>query len=111
MRIAHGFTGPVRTKAVEPVYSGFARRACIEGEVRLELGLDRDGIPKRIRVLRGSSEVAQSAVAAAEQWRFEPARLDGEPIAFDYRLTVNFDLKGAERTRCRRLRGAAVGLR
>lgn len=42
-------------------------------------------------------------IAAAEQWRFEPASLDGEPIAFDYRLTVNFDLKAAEAERCRRL--------
>ena len=37
-------------------------------------------------------------------WRFEPATLHGEPVAFDYRLTVNFDLKDAEATRCRQLR-------
>lgn len=108
LEVAQGFTGPVRTKTVEPVYSNFARRACIEGEVRLELGIDHDGVPRRIRVLRGSPELAESAVAAAEQWRFEPASLNEEPIAFDYRLTVNFDLKGTEATRCRQSRVLAT---
>ena len=107
LRVAQGFTGPVRTKAVEPVYTSFARRACLQGEVRLELALDHEGIPQRIRVLSGSPELAEAAVTAAGQWRFEPASLDGEPIAFEYRLTVNFDLKGAEATRCRQLRAAS----
>jgi len=79
----------------------------MEGEVRLELRIDRDGIPRRIRVLRGSPELSESAIAAAEQWRFEPASLDGRAVAFDYRLTVNFDLQGAEATRCRQLRATA----
>lgn len=105
--IARGFRGPVQTRAVPPVYSNFARRACMEGEVRLELGIDRDGIPRRIRVLRGSPELSESAIAAAEQWKFEPASLDGRAVAFDYRLTVNFDLQGAEATRCRQLRASA----
>lgn len=105
--IARGFRGPVQTRSVPPVYSNFARRACMEGEVRLELRIDRDGVPRRIRVLRGSPELSESAIAAAEQWRFEPASLDGGAVAFDYRLTVNFDLQGAEATRCRQLRATA----
>jgi len=101
--IAQGFAAPVRTRAVQPVYSNFARRSCIEGEVRLEIRIGRDGEPQRIRVLQGSPELSGSAVAAARQWRFEPARLDGQTIAFDYRLTVNFNLDGEEATRCRQL--------
>ena len=106
--VARAFEGPVQTKSVAPVYSDFARRACIEGAVHLELGIDRDGHPRRVRVLHGLPELSESAVAAAEQWRFRPAALGGEPVAFDYRLTVNFDLKGAEALRCRRLRAGAV---
>ena len=102
--VARGFAGPVRTKAVAPVYSSFGRRACLEGEVRLLVGIGRDGVPQRIRVLQGFADLSEAAVAAAEQWRFEPATLHGEPVAFDYRLSVSFDLQGAEAARCRELR-------
>lgn len=106
--VARAFEGPVQTKSVAPVYSSFARRACMEGVVHLELRIDPHGVPQRIRLLRGLPELSESAVAAAEQWRFRPATLGGEPVAFDYRLTVNFDLEGAEALRCRRLRAGAV---
>lgn len=106
--VARAFEGPVQTKSVAPVYSDFARRACIEGAVHLELGIDRSGHPRRVRVLQGLPELSESAVAAAEQWRFRPAALGGEPVAFDYRLTVNFDLDGTEARRCRRLRAGSV---
>ena len=72
--------------------------------MRLQVRIDRDGIPRRIRVLQGFPALSEAAVAAAEQWRFEPATLHGEPVAFDYRLAVNFDLQGAEAERCRQLR-------
>ena len=104
LEIARGFRGPVRKKVVPPVYSNFARRACMQGDVLLELGIDRDGTVQRIRVLRGLPELSESAVAAARQWKFEPASLDGEAVGFNYRLTVNFDLSGAELARCRGLR-------
>ncbi len=106
--ISRGFEGPVRTVAVPPVYSNFARMACMEGGVRLRLAIDRDGIPRRVRVLRGAPELAESAVAAARQWKFEPARLDGKPVAFDYSLIVNFNLQGAEAARCKLLRTTAA---
>ncbi len=98
--VVQGFTPPVRTNAVAPAYSNFARRACLAGDVRLELALDRDGVPQAIRVLSGSPVLARSAVGAARQWRFEPATLDGEPVDFDYRLTVTFELGLADTNRC-----------
>lgn len=109
--VARAFEGPVQTKSVAPVYSDFARRACIEGAVHLELDIDRNGNPRRVHVLQGLPELSESAVAAAEQWRFRPAALGGEPVAFDYRLTVNFDLDGAEALRCRRLRAGSAQTR
>ena len=102
--VARAFEGPVQKKSVAPKYPNFARWACMEGEVLLDLKIDRDGVPRRILALRGLPELAESAIAAAEQWRFRPAALDGEPVAFDYRLAVNFVLKGAEALRCRRVR-------
>ncbi len=109
--VARAFEGPVQTKSVAPVYSDFARRACIEGAVHLELDIDRNGNPRRVHVLQGLPELSESAVAAAEQWRFRPAALGGERVAFDYRLTVNFDLEGGEARRCRRLRAGSVQTR
>lgn len=105
LTLAQGLAGPVRTRAAEPVYSNFARKSCIEGEVGLEIRIGRDGSPQRIRVLQGSPALSDSALAAARQWRFEPATLDGQTVAFDYRLTVNFNLDGEEARRCRALPG------
>jgi protein TonB len=35
----------------------------------------------------------QAALEAIRRWRFEPATLDGKPLATGYNLTMNFTLQ------------------
>lgn len=35
----------------------------------------------------------QKALEAVREWKFEPATLDGEPVAVYYNLTINFTLQ------------------
>jgi len=45
-----------------------------------------------VRVLRGVPMLDQAAVAAVQQWRFEPARLNGQVVPVVMTVTVNFQL-------------------
>lgn len=88
-----GATGLAILHQVEPIYPDFARHARIQGPVVLRLTVDAQGQPTLVEVLEGHSAFHQAALQAARQWRFEPARVDGRPVAATFRLTLNFRLR------------------
>ena len=89
------FTRPVRTYIVQPAYTDNARKARIEGEVILRLIIDEQGeVHEEVEILKGlDMGLTDAAVVALRQWRFEPALLDGEPVAVHWTMTVNFRLE------------------
>ncbi|MCY3934174.1 MAG: energy transducer TonB [Acidobacteria bacterium] len=89
------FTRPVRTYTVEPAYTNNARKARIEGKVTLRLTIDEQGeVREDVEVLKGlEMGLTEAAVVALKQWRFEPALLDGQPVAVHWTMTVNFRLE------------------
>ena len=91
----HDFTAsaPAILRQVDPLYPELARRARVQGTVVLLMVVDEGGIPLEVRVLDGPPALRDAAIQAARQWRFEPARLDGRPVAASFRLTLNFRLK------------------
>jgi TonB family protein len=90
-----GFTEPVKIEAVPPVYPKSAREEGVQGIVLLSAALDTEGTPSDIRVLRSPDpRLSAAALAAARQWRWEPARTNaGKPIAVYFTLTFNFRLQ------------------
>jgi TonB family protein len=59
----------------------------ITGEVLIALIVNSGGLPVSVHVVRSvDREIDASAVEAFQQWRFDPARKDGEPAAV--RVTV-----------------------
>lgn len=77
---------------VEPVMPERAATLDMEGQVTLRLLVLRDGSVGKVRVLRVEPEgwgFEEAAVAAIEQWRFEPARQEGAPV--DVWFTVLHD--------------------
>lgn len=89
-----GVERPQRVHYVAPEYTETARRIRLEGPVILQTIIDVDGNVLEVKVLKGMSfGLTESAVAAVQQWRFEPATLNGQPVAVYYNLTVNFALK------------------
>jgi protein TonB len=83
---------PVKIASVDPVYPEIARAARKEGVVILEVVIASDGRVDAVRVLRGVPMLDQAAVAAVQQWRFEPARLNGQVVPVVMTVTVNFQL-------------------
>lgn len=80
-------------RRVDPIYPDFARRSRIQGPVVLMLTVDELGQPTQVQVLQGHPVFHDVALQAARQWRFEPARLGGRPVAASFRLTLNFSLR------------------
>jgi protein TonB len=80
-------------RQVEPTYPDFARRARIQGTVVLLMTVDELGQPLRVQVLEGHPVFHETAVQAARQWRFEPARVDGRPVSASFRLTLKFTMR------------------
>jgi outer membrane biosynthesis protein TonB len=60
----------------------------------LELIVGPDGTVERARLLRSSRHLPDMMIlSSAKMWKFEPARLDGEPVR--YRLVVRIDQDSA----------------
>jgi len=91
----HDFTAsaPAILHRVDPFYPDLARRARVQGTVVLMMVVDERGVPMQVRVLDGPVALQDAALQAARQWRFEPAQMDGHPVAASFRLTLNFRLR------------------
>ena len=92
-RVGQGITPPKLTLHEEPEFSDLARRMKYQGTGVLGLTVDRDGVPTNIHVLNplGCGLDAQ-AVRAVEGWRFKPAEKDGQPVAVEIAVEVDFRL-------------------
>ena len=77
----------------EPDYTDEARIANHEGSVLLQVDVDSDGYARNIAVLRPLGlGLDEQAVEAVEQWRFRPARRNGQKVASRVRLEIAFRL-------------------
>ncbi len=76
----------------QPVYPPLARQARIQGTVHLEAVITRHGAISRFRAVSGHPLLVQAALAAVEQWRYEPALLNGTPVDVITTVEVNFRL-------------------
>lgn len=85
---------PVKTFAPPPQYTEIARKARIQGVVIVQAIIDKAGNVTNVKVLKGlPMGLDQSAVEAIKKWKFDPATLNGKPVAVYYNLTVNFQLQ------------------
>ena len=59
-------------KKVPPVYPPAAKKAGIQGIVRLRVTINEDGSVSNIQVLSGDPQLAKAALDAVQQWRYSP---------------------------------------
>ncbi len=90
VRIGNGVPPPAKIHDVPPVYPPAAREAGVQGLVVLEATIDPTGEVGNIEVLRSVPELEEAAIAAVEQWRYEPTLVDGAPVSVLMTVTVNF---------------------
>jgi TonB family protein len=76
-----------------PEYPEVARRAGIEGRVTLLLRIGPDGAVQDAQLLSGEPVLGRAAAGAAEQWRYQPVRIDGQPVSVLTSVTLAFELR------------------
>jgi periplasmic protein TonB len=76
----------------KPVYPELAKRARIQGVVRLHALISRDGTIEGLKVVSGHPLLVPSALEAVKQWVYQPTLLDGEPVEVETDIDVNFTL-------------------
>ena len=85
---------PVLLTQIIPEYSDEARKARFQGRVILDTIVREDGSVQVVRVARGIGfGLDEKAIAAVLQWRFQPARMNGKPVAVALNVEVNFNLR------------------
>lgn len=79
-------------------YPVAAKKEQIEGKVEVEFIVEADGTLKDIRVPKRVNyyldKEAVRLVKLMPKWK--PALVDGEPVAYEYGLTINFNLNTTE---------------
>jgi len=75
-----------------PEYPPLAKVARIQGVVRLEAIISRDGTVQDLKVLSGHPLLVKSALEAVQRWRYQPTLLNGEPVEIVTEIDVNFSL-------------------
>ena len=79
--------------APDPEFSEEAKRAKYQGLCVVSLIVDAQGNPQRVQVIRHlGNGLDQKAVDAVKLYRFRPAMHNGEPVAVEVNIEVNFRL-------------------
>lgn len=93
-RPGSGIDPPSLLREVKPLYTDQARRQGVEGDVVLEIVVQRDGTVGDVKILRRlGAGLDQKAIDAVRQWRFAPARRLGAPIDVVVDVAVEFKLR------------------
>jgi TonB family protein len=77
---------------VEPQYPAEALVQKIQGLVTLDVQIGGEGAVHNIDVVEGNPVLAQAAVEAVTQWRYQPYAVDGRPVEMQTRITIRFTL-------------------
>src|SRR5690554_3354834 len=93
-RTARGELEPPRLlREVQAEYTEEAVDARVEGSVILELTINTAGDVSKVEVVEGLGfGLDEAAANAVRQFKFQPARLNGEPIPVTLNFTVAFSL-------------------
>ncbi len=88
-----GVTVPEVIFNPEPSFSDEARKAKAQGMVLLVLVVGKDGRTHDIRVGQSlGMGLDEKAIEAVNRWRFRPATLNGQPVATQIAVQVDFHL-------------------
>lgn len=80
---------PGVTTRTNPVYPPDALKQGLNGTVWVKIWVDKAGKPRAVAVVKSTNEIFdQSALDAARQWKFSPARLHDKPV--DVWVTIPF---------------------
>jgi TonB family protein len=92
-RVGGGVSAPNPVYKPEPEFSEEARKAKYQGAVTVVCVVGPDGRVRDVQIARPlGMGLDEKAIEAVKQWRFEPAKKDGVPVAVRIQIDVDFHL-------------------
>src|SRR4029077_4548313 len=76
-----------------PAYPSLAKTQHIQGDVRVDALIGANGRVTSMKVISGPTLLHQAAMDALRQWKYQPATLDGKPVAMHLAVTIQFHLQ------------------
>jgi TonB family protein len=92
--VGDGVTQPKLIRPVDPTYPERVRKEKVTGQVVVQAVIEKDGTVARASIVRPvHPDLDAATLEAVRQWRYEPARQNGKPVAVYMTITVDFRLK------------------
>jgi TonB family protein len=89
-----GVVAPKVIHKVDAKYSPNAEAHGVIGDAMLSFEIDKEGRPRNIKVVAPlDPELDENAVAAINEWRFDPATKDGQRVVYAIKVQVTFRLQ------------------
>lgn len=88
--VAEGIAENNVSYRVQPTYPEAARKRGVKGSVVLNASIDKEGSVSGLEVVSGNAQLANAAVTAVKQWRYQIYYHNGQPSGFQTQVTVHF---------------------
>jgi TonB family protein len=92
VKIGGNVREPKLITSVMPQYPPAARASGQQGDVVIETTIDKSGSVVRMHVVSGPTSLRSAAMEALRRWKYDPSRLDGEPVEVQMLVTIRFKL-------------------
>jgi periplasmic protein TonB len=79
-------------RKVTPTYPPLAKQARVQGTVRFQAIIGKDGTIQNLQLVTGHPLLVPAATEAVKQWLYKPTLLNGEPGEVITQIDVNFTL-------------------
>jgi periplasmic protein TonB len=93
VRVGGDLKPPRRIYAIDPEYPFIAKQAKVQGTVVIDAVIDEQGNVVQAHVVSGPGLLLASALEAVGKWKYEPTRLNGQPISVEMHVEVHFVLE------------------
>ena len=78
---------------IKPVYTPDLQQEGVEGTVKIEAVISRDGVLSGLNVKSSPDpRLTQIALDSLHQWRYQPVLLNGQPVEVLTTIDLNFQL-------------------
>jgi protein TonB len=92
MRVGGNVQSANLINQVRPTYPPLAKAARVQGTVKFEAVIGKDGSIQNLHMISGPPLLVQAAMQAVQQWKYRPTLLNGEPVEVITTIDVNFTL-------------------
>jgi len=92
IRVGGNVQATMAISAPKPLYPPEAKQARIQGVVRMNVIIGKDGTVLNLQVASGPPELVPASLEAVRQWVYKPTLLNGNPVEVATVVDINYTL-------------------